>query len=72
MTISVTCDDLQLISYSVMTTWNYMYPSCVKNDETYKEQCFWMKSVVGSTKYWMSNLGCHVSQRGSKNVPSYC
>jgi hypothetical protein len=62
VTITVTCDDLQLITYSVMTTWNYMYPSCVKEDDQYKEQCHWMKSVVASSQTWMSSLGCQVSR----------
>merc|ERR1712227_944171 len=44
--LSVTCDDLSLLSYSVLTTYNYMYTDCVKQDDIYEEQCFWMTKEI--------------------------
>merc|ERR1712137_54159 len=56
--LSVTCDDLSLLSYSVLTTYNYMYTDCVKQDDIYEEQCFWMRQVIANSRSWLEQAGC--------------
>merc|ERR1712227_81706 len=56
--LSVTCDDLSLLSYSVLTTYNYMYTDCVKQDDIYEEQCFWMRKVIANSRSWLEQAGC--------------
>ena len=35
-----------------------MYTDCIKQDDIYEEQCFWMRQVIANSRSWLEQGGC--------------